>query len=264
MEINKICEKNDECGGDECGGDECGGDECGGDECGGSVRNKKLETGLTSDLDTIKTYIDSKSHGITSTMHHFESGANNFIRRAIRNIRCSNAIYEHLLMVWGENMSVMHVVEMNELYASRLRGVGSDAVFQANHIDGPFGFVPYLTLIRCIVTVCNETDVRTNLGGMVVKMGEGEFLAHDYNRELHYIFGEQGGDEKRYVLKLHYVLYPDWMPLFWVDLYVWCNVAWNSMARRLFLFTLNPQTPIKIFLSWMVNGITILVAKLVS
>lgn len=257
MEISKICEKDDD------DDDEDGG-ACDGGACDGVVRNRKLEAELTSELVTIKTYIESKTHGITSTVHQFESSANNFIRRAIRSIRCSNAIYEHLLMVWGENMSVMHVLEMNELYASRLRGVGSDAVFQANHIDGPFGFVPYLTLIRCIVTVCNETEIRTNLGGMVVKMGEGEFLAHDYNRELHYIFGEQGDDEKRYVLKLHYVLYPDWMPLFWVDLYVWWNVAWNSMARRLFLFTLNPQTPIELLMSWMVNGITILVAKLVS
>tara|TARA_Y100000996_G_scaffold409027_1_gene389040 strand:+ start:592 stop:1311 length:720 start_codon:yes stop_codon:yes gene_type:complete len=226
--------------------------------------NRKIEQELSSDLVSIKTYIDSKSSGISSTVHHFESSANNFIRRAIRNIRCSDSIYKHLLMVWGKDQSVTHVIEMNELYASRLRGVGSDAVFQANHIDGPFGFVPYLTLIRCIVTVCNETEVQTNLGGMIVKMGDGEFLPHDYNRDLHFIFGEQRDNEKRYVLKLHYVMYPDWMPLFLVDVFVWWNIAWNSMARRLFVFTLNPQTPVEVFLSWMVNGITILVAKMVS
>ena len=87
MEISKICEKDEN------------GEVCDGGACDGDVRNRKLEAELTSELVTIKTYIDSKSLGITSTVHHFENSANNFIQRAIRNIRCSNAIYEHLLLL---------------------------------------------------------------------------------------------------------------------------------------------------------------------
>jgi hypothetical protein len=164
---------------------------------------------------------------------------------------------------WGQGRCVSHVIAMNEMYSSRLRGVGgdagSDAVFQVNHIDGPFGFIPYLTMVRLIVTLYNETNIKTNLKGRVVQCGAGEFLAHDYNWDRHFIFGEQSSDQLRYVLKLHYVLYPDWMPAILVDVYKGSNVFWNSAARRLFVFTLNPTTPIQSFASWGLNLVTILV-----
>ena len=38
----------------------------------------------------------------------------------------------------------------------------------------------------------------------------------------------------------------------------------EQYGAEVVLFTLNPQTPIEVLMSWMVNGITILVAKMVS
>tara|TARA_B110000027_G_scaffold100900_1_gene106737 strand:+ start:464 stop:994 length:531 start_codon:yes stop_codon:yes gene_type:complete len=169
---------------------------------------------------------------------------------------------------WGQGMCVSHAIEMNEMYSSRLRGVGgeagSDAVFQVNHIDGPFGIVPYLTMVRLIVTLYNETNIKTNLKGRVVQCGAGEFLAHDYNKDLHFIFGEQSDDQVRYVLKLHYVLYPDWMPVILVHVYKGSNMFWNNAARRLLVFTLNPTTYIQCFVSWGLNLVTMLVGNMVG
>ena len=225
----------------------------------------RLEAELTHDINVLSKYIETqtKSGNNDTSVHYYETDANKFIRSAIQRIRCSTMIYDTIMERWGEGMCVSHAIEMNEMYSSRLRGAGgdagSDAVFQVNHIDGPFWFVPGLTMVRLIVTLYNETNIKTNLKGRVVQCGAGEFLAHDYNRDLHFIFGEQTSDQLRYVLKLHYVLYPDWMPAILVDVYKGSNVIWNSAARRLFVFTLNPTTPIQSFASWGLNLVTILV-----
>jgi len=224
----------------------------------------KLELELKPELDILTKYIGTQTGDGETTAHYYECTANNFIKNSIKKIRCSTALYDS---IWADGLCVAHVVEMNEMYSSRLRGVGgdagSDAVFQTNHIDGPFGLVPYFTLIRCIVTIYNESAIKTNLKGTVVVCGAGDFLAHDYNRDLHYIFGEQGADEKRYVLKLHYVLYPEWMPMFCVDVYKYWNVGWNTMARSLFRFALNPKTPVEVFINWGINLATFLAAGVV-
>ena len=225
----------------------------------------KLEAELTGDINVLSKYIETqtKCDNNNTSVHYYETDANKFIRSAIQRIRCSTSIYDSIMERWGQGMCVSHAIEMNEMYSSCLRGVGgeagSDAVFQVNHIDGPFGIVPYLTMVRLIVTLYNETNIKTNLKGRVVQCGAGEFLAHDYNKDLHFIFGEQTSDQLRYVLKLHYVLYPDWMPAILVDVYKGSNVIWNSAARRLFVFTLNPTTPIQSFASWGLNLVTILV-----
>ena len=138
---------------------------------------------------------------------------------------------------------------------------GSDAVFQENHIDGPFGFIPYLTLIRCIVTIYNETEIKTNIKGENIACKMGEFIGHDYNRDLHFIHGKQLKGEKRYVLKLHYVLYPEWMPLFLVAIFKYLNTTYNSIARKLFLYSINPKTYGQKICSFFVNFFTVIYAK---
>ena len=224
----------------------------------------KLEAELTGDINVLSKYIETQTKDDCDTsVHYYETDANKFIRSAIQRIRCSTSIYDSIMERWGQGRCVSHVIAMNEMYSSRLRGAGgdagSDAVFQVNHIDGPFWFVPGLTIIRLIVTLYNETNIKTNLKGRVVQCRAGEFLAHDYNKDLHFIFGEQTSDQLRYVLKLHYVLYPDWMPAILVDVYKGSNMLWNNAARRLLVFTLNPTTPIQSFVSWGLNMVTKLV-----
>lgn len=85
---------------------------------------------------------------------------------------------------------------------------------------------------------------------------EGDVLAFDYNREVHYITCDDSkrdsSDSHRVVLKLHYCVYPRILaPLGWL-LHV-LNVYYNTTFRALFLKTLNPATLYEHFLAWQVN-----------
>ena len=228
----------------------------------------KLEDYLSPYLTLLKYYIEENddSSGKT-TKHHYELYANSRVRLCIEKIRTSPALINYLKSKWN-NYQVMPVLEMNEMYASRLRGIGSDAgsdaVFQQKHIDGPFGLIPFFTLIRCIITIHNETNIKTDIKGEVWSCQKGEFFAIDYNRDLHFIFGEQEEGQLRYVLKLHYVMYPNWMPESIVCYYKYLNYRYNQLARQLFLYTLTPDTPMKKSANWVVNTVTNISATLVT
>lgn len=225
--------------------------------------NNSLESKLHTELAILTKYFDTQFTVNITTCHTFENDSNNYIKNTIKNIRCSENLIKYLLTFnnVGSNYCLMHVCEMNELYSSRMRCVGSDAVFQENHIDGPFGFIPFLTLIRCIVTIHNETEIKTNIKGENIVCKAGQFIGHDYNRDLHFIYGEQSETQKRYVLKLHYVLYPEWMPLFLVVCFKYLNAKYNSIARKLFLYAINPKTYGQKICSFFVNFLTIVYAK---
>ena len=231
------------------------------------IMNNSLESNLNNDLIILKEYFDKQNNSSITTSHYFENDCNNYIKNIIKNIRCSKNLIKYLLSFNNvdSNYSLIHVCEMNELYSSRMRGVGSDAgsdaVFQENHIDGPYGFIPFLILIRCIVTIHNETQIKTNIKGKIIACKKGQFVGHDYNRDLHFIYGEQLESQKRYVLKLHYILYPQWMPFFIVVIFKYLNTTYNSIARKLFLYTINPKTYGQKLCSFIVNFVTILYAK---
>lgn len=231
------------------------------------IMNNYLEPNLHNDINILKQYFDKQNTHLITSSHAFENDCNNYIKNIIKKIRCSENLIKYLLSFNGvdSNYRLMYVCEMNELYSSRMRGLGSDAgsdaVFQENHIDGPFGFIPFLTLIRCIVTIYNETEIKTNIKGKNIACKMGEFIGHDYNRDLHFIYGEQLETQKRYVLKLHYILYPEWMPFLLVVCFKYLNTKYNSIARKLFLYTINPKTYGQKVCTFFVNFFTVIYAK---
>jgi hypothetical protein len=90
---------------------------------------------------------------------------------------------------------------------------------------------------------------------------EGDVLAFDFNREVHYITRDEQmkemSDKFRVVLKLHYCIYPRVLaPLGW--LMNWCNTKYNQSFRALFLKTINPSSLYEHFLAWNVNVNTFL------
>ena len=208
--------------------------------------NNSLESNLNNDLIILKEYFDKQNNSSVTSSHYFENDCNNYIKNIIKNIRCSKNLIKYLLSFNNvdSNYCLIHVCEMNELYSSRMRGVGSDAgsdaVFQENHIDGPYGFIPFLILIRCIVTIHNETQIKTNIKGKLLLVKRVSLLV-TIIIDLHFIYGEQLESQKRYVLKLHYILYPQWMPFFIVVIFKYLNTTYNSIARKLFLYTINPK-----------------------
>jgi len=133
---------------------------------------------------------------------------------------------------------------MNELYSSVSRGTGndagSDAVFETEHIDGPFGIIPGCSLYRCILTIVNDTKTQTVIKGSVFEMKPLEFVVIDYNRDLHYISSAKDSGN-RFVIKLHFAKTPSWLPFPFQWLFIKANVIYNILARKLFLYAINPQ-----------------------
>ena len=117
-----------------------------------------------------------------------------------------------------------------------------------------------MTLFRCIVTICNETETETIIKEHRYKMGKGEFVAIDYNRDLHFIKIKDNFkpplDAKRYVLKLHYISHPSWCPSVFVNLFGFLNIYYNILARKAFLYTLNPTSFSEKSLNYVINTTT--------
>ena len=180
--------------------------------------NNSLESNLNNDLIILKEYFDKQNNSSVTSSHYFENDCNNYIKNIIKNIRCSKNLIKYLLSFNNvdSNYCLIHVCEMNELY-TRCVALGltlDQMLFFKKIILTALMVIPFLILIRCIVTIHNETQIKTNIKGEIIACKEGQFIGHDYNRDLHFIYGEQLESQKRYVLKLQYILYPQWMPFF--------------------------------------------------
>lgn len=186
----------------------------------------------------IKKYMLSTINSKGTTTHMYENMAPIPIRTNI--ILLSDAIQ---LFLEKDGYKIHRVPEMNELYSSVSRGTGSDAgsdaVFETEHIDGPFGFIPGCYLYRCILTIVNDTKTQTVIKDSVFEMKPLEFVVIDYNRDLHYISSAKDSGN-RFVIKLHFAKTPSWLSFPFVVLFIKANVFYNIIARKLFLYAINP------------------------
>lgn len=184
--------------------------------------------------------------------------------------RCATAsqIFASFRELFSERNYCMDIIEgMNEIYVtgpSRSdEGNNSDQVFYTRHVDGPWGLIPFVSVYRCIVGMDRNMMITTHfpLANMSVNACEGDVLAFDFNREVHYITSDESkraeSDDFRVVLKLHYCIYPRVLaPLGWAM--SWLNTRYNQAFRALFLLTINPKTLYEHFMAWQVNTNTVL------
>jgi len=207
----------------------------------------------------IKEYLSSRCSSGTTT-HIYETKTPCDIRKCILKIS------DHIQIALTTNDHIIsRVPEMNELYSSICRGTsssaGSDAVFETEHIDGPFGIFPGYTLYRCVFTITNDCGTKTVIQNKEYDMKPLDFVVIDYNRDLHRISSPtKKGD--RYVIKLHFAKTPltGLIPLKWT--FIKLNVLYNTLARKLFLFTLNPQTTTQKIANYIVNSTTRFFARM--
>jgi hypothetical protein len=184
-------------------------------------------------------------------------------RKAFEDVAKCTIITKMFRSLFSETNYAMDIVEgMNEIYVTgpdRFEDVNnSDNVFYTRHVDGPWGFIPFASVYRCIVGMDKNEMVTTRFPLADVNMNacEGDVLAFDFNREVHYITRDDEkaavSDDFRVVLKLHYCVYPRILaPLGWLLHFV--NVKYNQLFRALFLKTINPKTMYEHFLAWQVN-----------
>ncbi len=150
----------------------------------------------------------------------------------------------------GYEVEVVH--EMNEVYvAGPEKERTSDTVFYTPHVDGPFAVWPFATVYRSLVGVTENTRVRTEFvhptegnEPLAYTLTTGDFLAFDFNRELHFIrnLPERHDPDQRCVLKVHYVVYPKGWGAYG-RLLARLTGFYDQRARELFLSTLAPATP---------------------
>lgn len=140
--------------------------------------------------------------------------------------------------------------QMDELYLSAPKhGEGSDKVFITPHIDGFFGWMPFMTAFRCVygLTGPHETVTLQPMRGMdeyEINLSPGRFTCFDYNREVHWIEHREEEDasnhSERMVLKLHFYEYPKLLTRF-AKAFGDLNAQYNFFARRMFLVSQFPD-----------------------
>ena len=216
-----------------------------------------VEEAHAGHLETMLAFVDGQALDRRETFHAWEAELPPPERAAFAALTDSAAIRASILEAFP-GCTVRGVETMNEVYVSNMGAKGSDHVFLQQHIDGPFGFLPFLTLLRCLVVVRGNDRVTTIFSLQKCKstLRTGQFCWFDYNRDIHYI-AKSGApddllDESRICLKAHYAVVPRWLaPVH--QLFAGWNATYNRRARELFLASKNPQSVIGKFLGAIVN-----------
>jgi len=216
-----------------------------------------VEEAHAGHLETMLAFVDGQALDRHETFHAWEAELPPQARAAFAALTDSAAIRASILEAFP-GCTVRGVETMNEVYVSNMGAKGSDHVFLQQHIDGPFGFLPFLTLLRCLVVVRGNDRVTTIFSLQKCKrtLRTGQFCWFDYNRDIHYIAKSGAPDdlleESRICLKVHYAVVPRWLaPV--QQLFAGWNATYNRRARELFLASKNPQSVIGKFLGAIVN-----------
>lgn len=218
-------------------------------------------------LKTVRKWAMKQNPPANKSSHWWFSDLDPEEKTAFEEMANCTIIRKMFRSLFSEAHYALDIVEgMNEIYVTgpdRFDEVkNSDNVFYTRHVDGPWGFIPFASVYRCIVGMDKNEMITTRfpLADVNCNACEGDVLAFDFNREVHYITRDDEkaaiSDDFRVVLKLHYCVYPRILaPLGWVLHFA--NVKYNQLFRALFLKTINPQTLYEHFLAWNVNSQTV-------
>lgn len=216
-----------------------------------------VEASHADHLETMLAFVDRQALDPRETFHAWEAELPQEEREAFAGLKDSTAIRESILDAFP-GCTVHNVDGMNEVYVSNMGAKGSDNVFLQRHIDGPFGLLPFLTLLRCLVVVRGNDRVTTIFSTQKSRntLRTGQFCWFDYNRDMHYVAKTGDPDdlleESRVCLKVHYAVIPRWLA-FLHALFAGWNTTYNRRARQLFLASKNPRSAIGRFLGAVVN-----------
>ncbi len=196
-----------------------------------------LETSTGESVEILQKYIDALQLPYHKTFRIFENDVSSPAYEAIQHIKYSTLFIQ--LSKGHSNHFIFPIVPMNELFVSCLDADDSDCVFESPHIDGVFAWLPWCTVLRCVVAIRGHRNIQTvfPLSQNTYTLKTGDFLVFDYNRSIHYICGSEQITEKhkRIILKLHYLVYPDWLPLWLSKLYTILHCKYNTLFRDLFV-----------------------------
>ena len=214
-----------------------------------------------NDLDTILDWTMKQNPRKDTTSHWWVRELDKNTINAFHRIERCQTIEQMFRTKFNINFYNIDIIRpMNELYISGPNRIGSsDQVFYSEHIDGPFYLFPFASVYRCIVGLNANTEISTHFPNTQYSktVEKGDILAFDFNREPHYIVSDNSTPNKdcRVVLKLHYVVYPRFLlPL--GMLLSWLTSLYDIIARKLFVYTLVPNTFTTIAIGYLINVVT--------
>jgi hypothetical protein len=208
--------------------------------------------------NVIRDYTKDTCTDRTKTFHQYYRECSIAIRIAFDKLK-----YGTLIIKLHENYKGQHIEAidgMNELYISCSGAGGSDRVFETPHIDGLLCFLPFCTVVRCILAVQGKDNIATVFPTVPIAyvLQSHEFVVFDYNHDIHAIHSYPDTDleRDRIVLKLHYIIVPRYVPKQVVTLYKILHVYYNSTMRFLFLLSQSKNGKENL-LSRCINGGTV-------
>lgn len=219
------------------------------------------------DLALIRKWVMDNNPPETTTSHWWYKDLDKEIKDAFKRCAYSSEVFKMFRSLFSQTNYCVDVIDgMNEIYVTgpgrQDEAPNSDQVFYTSHVDGPWGFIPFVSVYRCIVGMDRNHMITTHfpLANLAINACEGDVLAFDFNREVHYISRDETkkaiSDKQRVNLKLHYAIYP-WFLFPLGKLMKLLNVRYNILFRALFLKTIAPVTLYDHFLAWNVNTQTI-------
>mmetsp|Transcript_28936 Transcript_28936/g.43702 ORF Transcript_28936/g.43702 Transcript_28936/m.43702 type:complete len:592 (-) Transcript_28936:79-1854(-) len=221
-------------------------------------RNFIIPVASQESVDTLRKWIHENIAYVNETTHVWPHKQDE-TSAPVKKLEDDAAVYASFRKIFAEkHFDIKPIQGMNEIYITATgakKAITSDAVFYTPHVDGPYFWTPWASCYRCLVGVTPNKMVQTKFNLQHKSedqvLGMYDCLGFDYNRELHWISHVEGAknDERRSVIKLHYVVYPrGWH--WYGNLVAKLNQNYNTWARGNFLRTLNPSGLYEHGLAW--------------
>lgn len=208
-------------------------------------------------------YVNEYNYGgICKKEKNFQEYERNMPKYMINCIGCvSHKLSIILLKMFSDDHNnkewdIMSISDIDELYVpsidvSSTNYVNEQKEQKIGFYDGPFFFLPYCHVYKCIVGVKGDDNIHSffpneNKDFLIHK---NEFVAFDYNRDSHYVYKtENNNDESDYtmviedglcqedtciMLKIHYIIFPKFLPIFIVNIYKKLHI-WIDTAKWVF------------------------------
>jgi len=234
------------------------------------AHNRTFFTKLTKpeqviDLDIVKTWVLDNNPSNEHTTHWWYDKLDGEVKEAFNRIANCDALLGMMKNAFGEKAFEVEVIDnMNEIYVACPKyGINSDGVFYMRHVDGPWGIFPFASTYRCMIAVNVNKQIKTSFPMVpsAYTLSEGDAVAFDFNREVHYISDNKERNEGfRICMKVHYVTYPKCLTG-WGKLLKRLSIKYNLNARALFLATIAPGSITARASALMVLGTTWLTEK---
>jgi hypothetical protein len=188
-------------------------------------------------LRVIHKHINELAVDKQKTYHKYELDSGVIIQNAIDDIKYGKIF--KIVEQYYQNSRIESIDGMNELYVSSIGATGSDKVFETMHIDGPFHLLPFCTVLRTIIAIKGNSSIITEFPfhNQSYHIQTNEYIVFDYNRDVHYIRKDSAitDNSDRIILKLHYIVTPEFLPKPIVRFYKYLHYKYNSTMRTLFL-----------------------------